>query len=394
MAAPEVIVAGHICLDIIPTFGGGCGSLGELLSPGKLVEVGPVILSTGGPVPNTGLAMHRLGVSVALMGKVGDDLFGRAILDLLGALSPELATGMIVAPGQATSYSVVISPPGTDRVFLHCPGTNDTFAQDDIPYATLPAARIFHFGYPPLMKRMYSDDGDQLKSIFRKIKSLGMTTSLDMARMDPSGAAAQAPWAKILEKVLPHVDVFVPSVDELLFMLDRPAFDSFEASGKLASTMLTRLSGQLLALGAAVVVLKLGDQGCYVRTTDSRKRLADMGRAAPGNIDQWVGREVLSPCFEVGVVGTTGAGDCTIAGFLGGLLHGLSAADALCAATAVGACSVEAADANSGVPSWQAVQARLAGVWKRRRTTWPLDGWREDAGGLFLGPADTVTKLE
>jgi sugar/nucleoside kinase (ribokinase family) len=331
---------------------------------------------------------------VALMGKVGDDLFGRAILDLLGAMSPELVAGMIVAPGQATSYSVVISPPGTDRVFLHCPGTNDTFAQDDIPYAALPAGRIFHFGYPPLMKRMYSDGGEQLTAIFRRIKSLGMTTSLDMARPDPCGAAAKAPWATILEMALPYVDVFEPSVDELLFMLDRPAFDSFEAGGELAPAMLTRLADRLLAMGAGAVVLKLGDKGCYVRTTGSRRRLAAMGRAAPQLVDDWLGRELLSPCFEVKVTGTTGAGDCTIAGFLAGLLHGLGAGDTLSAATAVGACSVEAADANSGVPLWQAVQVRVAGGWKRRRTTWPLDGWREDASGLFFGPADRAGKLE
>ena len=56
--SPLVVVAGHICLDIIPV-------LAEEpdLRPGSLVEIGPAALSAGGPVGNVGLALHRLGVS-------------------------------------------------------------------------------------------------------------------------------------------------------------------------------------------------------------------------------------------------------------------------------------------------------------------------------------------
>src|SRR5690554_4573304 len=119
----EVVVAGHICLDVIPQFGERAS--GEtFLTPGSLITVGPAITSTGGPVSNTGLALHRLGVPARLINKVGDDLFGQAILDLLRADDPELARGMIVEHSESTSYTVVISPPGVDRVFLHSPGAN------------------------------------------------------------------------------------------------------------------------------------------------------------------------------------------------------------------------------------------------------------------------------
>jgi hypothetical protein len=47
--AIDVVVAGHICLDIIPQFMPGRGSdLSAYLSPGRLSEVGPMTLSTGG----------------------------------------------------------------------------------------------------------------------------------------------------------------------------------------------------------------------------------------------------------------------------------------------------------------------------------------------------------
>ena len=110
-------------------------------------------------------------------------------------------------------------------------------------------------------------------------------------------------------------------------------------------------------------MIKLGDQGAYLRTSGSRARLAGMGKCAPTDLVPWVGRELISPCFRAKVVGTTGSGDCTIAGFLAGVLKGLGPEECLQAAVAVGACSVEAADATSGVPGWNVVERRIHKGW-------------------------------
>ncbi len=49
----EAVTAGHICLDVIPDLAGiPPEDFGRLFSPGRLVEVGPVTFSTGGPVSN------------------------------------------------------------------------------------------------------------------------------------------------------------------------------------------------------------------------------------------------------------------------------------------------------------------------------------------------------
>src|SRR3990172_9091313 len=56
-------------------------------------------------------------------------------------------------------------------------------------YDLLAEARLFHFGYPPLMKRMYEARGHELREIFRRAKGTGVTTSLDMALPDPSSPA-------------------------------------------------------------------------------------------------------------------------------------------------------------------------------------------------------------
>ena len=138
---PDVIVAGHVCLDIIPTFQSGAGKLDEVLVPGKLIDMGAAVVSTGGTVSNAGLALHRLGLDVGLMGKVGDDIFGRAILELFNRQEASLTENMIVQSGEETSYTVVLSPPGIDRIFLHCPGANDTYCAADLDVAKLAGAR-------------------------------------------------------------------------------------------------------------------------------------------------------------------------------------------------------------------------------------------------------------
>jgi len=156
----EVVVAGHVCLDITPTFGRiSEARLSEILRPGKLLKMEGVSINPGGTVGNTGPALHRLGVKVALMGKCGDDPFGHILLERLRDLAPGAEARMQVVAGERTSYSVVIAPPGVDRVFLHCPGANDTFGPEDVELGVVRGARLFHFGYPPLMKRMYDDGG-------------------------------------------------------------------------------------------------------------------------------------------------------------------------------------------------------------------------------------------
>src|SRR5208283_199005 len=78
----EIVVAGHICLDLIPKIPAtGAAKLSEIVAPGKLVNIGECIFSTGGPVSNTGLALAKLGQKVTLMGKVGDDPFGHMVVE-------------------------------------------------------------------------------------------------------------------------------------------------------------------------------------------------------------------------------------------------------------------------------------------------------------------------
>lgn len=391
----DAVVAGHICLDIIPTLSSSQTRPEDLFIPGRLLKIGPATTALGGVVSNTGLALHQLGFQTRLVAQVGNDMFGRAVLETLSRKDPRLTEHMLVVDGEATSYTVVISPPGVDRCFLHCPGANDTLRAESLPIDELAGARLMHFGYPPLMQAIYADEGVGLAQALAKAQEQGIFTSLDMAMPDPTSSAIDVDWHAWLANVLPSVDLFIPSLDELLMMLDRDTYNRLAAAApgdNLAvaadANLLDEITEKLLSLGARIVVLKLGDQGLYLRTGDRVAELAGLRLLGPSSVAEWQNRQLLAPCYEVAVVGTTGSGDCTIAGFLAGLLEGKSPDMALNSAVGVGACCVQAPDATSGVPHLTEVQARAA-HWTRKAVTLLLEGWKKADGlEVFQGPDD------
>lgn len=355
--------------------------------------IGPAALSTGGPVSNTGLALHKLGVPTQLMGKVGDDLFGQAIRQIVAAQDLQLERGMVTDTSASTSYIIIISYPGADRIFVHNAGANDTFCARDVNFDLVRDAALFHFGYPPVMQRMYADEGIGLAEILARAQSLGATTSLDLTLPDPTSPAGRANWKVVLERVLPYVDVFLPSIEEILYVLRRTEYDARRERAPrgnflrlVTPELLSDVARQLIAMGAKIVGLKLGALGFYLRTA-SREVLRQMGRAQPTNLDAWSEREFWAPTFRVDVVGTTGSGDTTIAGFLAALLRDMEPADALTMAVVVGACNVEALDALSGLRTWDETRERIARDWTRNTLRLHAPGWTFDkAHRHWVGP--------
>ncbi len=290
----KVISAGHVCLDITPVFpeGHSYERVGDLLVPGKLIQMDAASVHTGGSVANTGLALKLLGNDVILLGKVGDDAFGMMVQRILADYG---AGGLIVDPDSSTSYSVVLAVPGIDRIFLHNPGANDTFSADDIPAEALEDAALFHFGYPPLMRRMYAGNGRELADLFRRVKARQIATSLDLAAVDAASEAGGADWARILSLALPHVDFFEPSFEELCFMLDRPRYEALSALGGDMTERpgilndADRLAGQCLSMGCGAVLVKCGVSGMVYRT-GSRARLRQVGSRLNLQTETWADR--------------------------------------------------------------------------------------------------------
>jgi sugar/nucleoside kinase (ribokinase family) len=372
ISSPTFIVAGHVDTDIHPAIPPLREGLLSLLVPGKLVEVGVARVTTGGAVANTGLALHRLGFTARLVGKVGNDAFGRLLLDNFRRIDERLADSMIVDPASATAYSICITPPGIDRMFWHCPGANHTFCSGDVTDEQLRDGDLFHFGYPPLMRRMYAAEGAELMALFKRAKAAGLTTSLDMTLPDPDAESGRLDWTAILRRVLPYVDLFVPSLDEIAFMLDpvrgmqiRENSAAGVPLGGCDANEVQRLCTRLTAMGTAVVMLKLGKQGAYLQATSDASRLGACGRVGPADPASWAGAALQAACFTVHVAGTTGAGDCTIAGFLAAVAQGCVPAEALRMAVAVGSTSVEGNEGARDLPTWQAIAERLARGWPR-----------------------------
>ena len=350
---------------------------------------GAATFSTGGPVSNTGLALHRLGIATRLIAKVGADPFAEIVRRVVGGFDPNLAAGLVADPSVSTSYTVILSAPGVDRIFLHCPGANDAFSCADVDYEMVAKARLFHFGYPPVMQAIYSDGGAGLVELYRRAKETGVTTSMDMTFPDPSSPGGKADWPAILAKALPYVDVFLPSFEELLFCLRRKVYDDLARNAPEGNILagatpelVAGLGRQLLEMGVKIVVIKLGDQGVYLRTAGANA-LRGIGRAAPADPAAWANLQMRAACYQVDVVGTTGSGDATIAGFLSGLLRGLGPHEALNAAVAVGACNVEAADALGGLRSWEETMARVSAGWKHHPLDLSFEGWTRVMDGVW-----------
>lgn len=352
------MVAGHLCLDIIPLFPDtGARSIEQIMRPGKLVNVNDARISTGGPVSNTALNLKKLGNKVAFCACVGDDVLGKIAMGLLSQTGS--TDGFSVLEGKSSSYTVVIAPPGIDRIFLHNPGTNNYFTSADLDSKLIENCRHFHFGYPPLMDRMFADQGRELQKIFQIAKEAGATTSCDMTLPDPDSQSGKAPWRKILENILPFVDIHLPSIEETFYMLHPEEFlqmkkehDNKELIDFITPARYSQLADEILDMGSKMVSLKSGHRGFYVKTA-SKEKFAELGAARPGSEENWSSRELWAPAFVVDSFGSaTGSGDSAIAGFLSAYLRGLDIEDALKYATCLGYQNVQVLDAVSGIKDW------------------------------------------
>ncbi len=367
----KVISAGHICLDITPVFPGTDKGIENILVPGRLVEVGKADVHTGGSVANTGLAMKILGADVSLMGKIGNDAFGLMVLDILEKY--DAASGMLVCDGEDTSYSAVLAIPGVDRIFLHNPGANHTFTSQDISENMLGDAALFHFGYPPIMKKMYENNGAELKKIFMMAKESGAATSLDMAAVDDDSDAGKADWRSILSEVLPYVDFFMPSVEELCYMIDKERlYEWKERAGDRDITEVLDIEGDVkpladecMRMGAKFLLIKCGAPGLYFRSAH-KDALEQISGRLELDVACWADREGFEKSYVPdAVLSGTGAGDTTIAAFLTAMIDGCALDDCLKLAAATGACCVSAYDALSGLESFDILKKRIDKGWKK-----------------------------
>ncbi len=368
----KVICAGHVCIDITPVIPDtGLRSIDQVLQPGKLLNVGIAESSLGGSVSNTGIGMKVLGADVSLMGKIGNDAFGDMIYKIYEKYGA--ADGLIRQDEDATSYSVVLAIPGIDRIFLHHPGANDTFTADDIAWDTIRDTALFHFGYPPLMRSMYIHEGAALVTLMKKARGMGMATSLDFAAVDPNSESGKVDWIRVLEKVLPHVDFFVPSVEELCYMLDRERFDEWKAranGGDVCDILdverdIRPLADKCMQMGCKVLMIKCGAPGMYLRTA-SKRVLNNISTRIALDTSAWADQDFFEKSYKPDrILSGTGAGDTSIAAFLTAMLNGETPDWAVKYAAATGASCITELDAISGLKPLAELKEKILSGWEK-----------------------------
>lgn len=356
----DAVIAGYLGVDLAPGFAARrkVQGLGELLRPGKLIETSGLTISLGGAVANTGLAMKRFGRRVALAGCVGDDLLGRMATRLLHEQGVTRGIRRIARSG--TAYGIVVAPPGQNRLFLEDAGCNRDFSAADLDYTVIRRSRLFHFGYPPLLRRFWMHRGEELRLMLGRVRRLGVATSLDLSLPDPDSAAGRVDWADLLARVLPSVDIFVPSIEEILFMLERRTFNRLqrdrterEIAAAVPTATFVRLADRLEAMGVKVLMIKAADRGAYLRTGEVSALRAALGAGFPAA--NWSHRELWVPACRVArrrVRNSSGAGDCAVAGFLSALLAGCSIERAAGYAMIAGRDNLYGPDALSGLRRW------------------------------------------
>ena len=142
---------------------------------------------------------------------------------------------------------------------------------EDIDLEKVEKASLFHFGYPPLMKKMYGDGGKEFIRLLKMVHETGTAVSVDMAMFEEHTEAGKQDWNAILKEAVPYIDFFVPSVEELFASC---LTESGIVSGKNApEDMVPKfldiekdvkpLSDTLLSYGAKVILIKCGAPGLF-----------------------------------------------------------------------------------------------------------------------------------
>lgn len=272
---------------------------------GRLQVVDRIEVHSGGLAHTTGVTLAKLGLSTAVVGCVGRDLFGTLLLEVLRAHGIE--SHVRQHERSATSTTVVAVATTGERSFLHLPGANADLRPEDVPDALLARSRVLHLGGYFLLPGL---DGTPAAPMLERARAAGCRTSLDTAW------DAQGRWMRVLAPCLPHLDVLFGNRDELsrIAGTDDPA----------------RIAASLREQGPQIVAVKLGEHGAYVD--------------GPG----WRGGV---RAFAVDVVDTTGAGDAFCGGFLAGWLAGWDLPRTTRLANAVGAMCVTALGGPGGVRS-------------------------------------------
>jgi sugar/nucleoside kinase (ribokinase family) len=298
----DLIVVGEINPDIVVSDPDPIPRFGQ-----QERLVGRISMTIGSSSAIAACGAARLGLRVAMVGVVGDDPFGRFMLDALSERGIDV-TWCRVDPHTPTGATVILAS-AADRAILTSLGTIDAASAADVPDDLLGRARHLHVGSYFLQGRLARD----LPRLFRRAHDAGLTTSLD-PNDDP-----RKTWDDGLDEALAETDVFLPNGAEIAATGGRS--DPIEAATRLFERLRT----------APWIVVKLGADGAAL-------------------VDHGVGIERVS-AYEIEPVDSIGAGDSFDAGFIAGWLDGAAPGTCLRMGAVCGALSTRSIGGTAAQPT-------------------------------------------
>jgi sugar/nucleoside kinase (ribokinase family) len=314
---PEVVCLGILVADVWGK------PVDEWPERGRLSLVDEIGIGIGGCAANTGISLRKLGVDVAVMGKVGSDGFGGFVVDTLRGHGVD-ASGVLRDDAVGTSATMIPVDSAGERTFIHYIGANARVRPEELDMDLIRLAQVFHFAGALVMPGF---DGEPAASVLQAAKEAGVTTALDTV-WDATGR-----WLELMAPLFPHTDMFLPSLAE-----------AAEITGRKDPA---DVAAALLDMGVKTVALKMGEQGAYVRRGDEA---------------------VSVPIYPVKAVDGTGSGDAFVAGFLKGHLLGWDLERTTKFANAVGALCTTALGTTAGVRDFagtlEFLAQRESGYWE------------------------------
>ncbi len=294
----DVLCAGIVVADYV------CNPITHLPAAGELVLTERILLTIGGCAANVAVDLAKMQMPAAVVGRVGDDVAGRVVADMLRQHGLDVSALRHTA-GVDTSQTLIVNVAGQDRRFIHTFGANAEFRAADLPLELVGRCKVLYLGGYLLMGNLHQEE---LVPVFAAARQAGAKTVLDVVTPGP------ADYLSRLDRLLPHVDVFLPNNHEAeLITGERDPLRQAETFHRL---------------GAGTAIVTLGGDGAVV----VGERL-----------------HLRSGTYPVEFVDGSGGGDAFVAGYVYGLLHALSTEDCLRVASALGASCVRAIGTTTGV---------------------------------------------
>lgn len=301
---PSVVVLGGINMDLVTM------TL-RFAEPGETVVGTRFLTYPGGKGANQAVAAARMGAKVAMVGRVGDDIFGPQLITSLTRSGVDVSA-VDVATNTSSGLAIIEIDGSSQNRITQILGANDTCgpSQRQRVSELLPHASLLMLQLEVSL--------DLSLEVAREAWIQGKTVILDPGPIRP-----------LPLEFYPYCSVITPNETEAQALVGFPVRDEGSAS---------RAATELLLRGVAAVVVKLGSGGAYYATLRHRQHI---------------------PAFPVQAVDSVAAGDAFNGALAVCITQGQELDQAVITASAAGALAVTRSGAQDSMPFAQEV-AKLA----------------------------------